>query len=98
MAGRAIGYVQAVLTVAGFVMTLAFGLKFILWYLSHWSSLYGSQADPLETLTRVWRQLRWTLVGMGLFGLAWLWALVSSLGILRQARQVEASNAELKTK
>jgi hypothetical protein len=86
MAGRAVGYSQAALTAAGFLLTLFFGLKFIVWYLANWSSINGPQADPLETLSSVWREVRWALLGIGLFAIAWLWAMGTNASILRQAR------------
>jgi hypothetical protein len=92
MAGRAVGYLQATLTLAGFVLTLLFGLKFILWCLRHWSEIYGAQADPLETWLALWRELRWALFGIILFVLAWLWALATNLGIMNQVRQEEAAS------
>jgi len=66
-----------------------FGLKFIVWYLSNWSSLHGPQADPLETMSSVLREVRWALLGMGLFAIAWLWALGTNAAILRQARRTD---------
>lgn len=89
MAGRAVGYVQAVLTVAGFVLTLFFGLKFIAWYLANWSSINSPQADPFETMSNVFREVRWAVLGIGLFAVAWLWALGTNAGILRQVRHTE---------
>ena len=89
MAGRAVGYVQAALTLAGFGLTVLFGLKFSLWYLANWSSLNSPNADPLETLGEVWREVRWALLGIGLFAIAWLWAMGTNAGILRQARHAE---------
>ncbi len=64
---------------------MIFGLPFIYWALSHWSQLYGPQTDPLEALLQMWWHIRWALLGMGLFGCGWVWALLSSNGILREA-------------
>ena len=89
MAGRAVGYAQAVLTVVGFVLTLFFGLKFIVWYAANWSSINSQEADPLDTWIRLWQQVRWALLGIGLFALSWIWAVGTSAGILRQARHTE---------
>jgi hypothetical protein len=86
MAGHAVGYAQALLTVAGFGLTMLFGVKFLVWALTHWSALYGPEADPLETMPGLWRQGRWAFLGMGLFALAWLWSLVTNAAILRSAR------------
>jgi hypothetical protein len=89
MAGRAVGYAQAALTVIGFVLTMAFGLKFIVWYLGNWSSIHSPQADPFVTLSSVLREVRWAVLGIGLFAVAWLWALGTNAGILRQVRHAE---------
>jgi hypothetical protein len=86
MGGRPIGYPQAVLCLAGFGLTLVFGTRFLLWSIQNWSELHDPQGDPLETLLNLWRACRWTLLGMGLFGLAWIWAQVTSLCILKEAR------------
>ena len=87
IAGRAVGYAQAAFTVVGFGLTLFFGLKFIVWYLANWATINGPQADPMETLTSIWRAVRWALLGIGLFAIAWLWALATNAAILRQARK-----------
>lgn len=91
MAGHPVGYAQAVLTLAGFTMTLGFGLVFVIWCLLNWSSLYGPEADPVDTLLQLWVRLRWALVGMGLFGFAWVWAWFTNAAILREARMAEAA-------
>lgn len=91
LAGRTVGYAQAALTLTAFVLTMLFGVKFLVWYLTHWSVINSPEADPVETLLSVWRQVRWALLGMGVFAVAWLWAMVTSVSILRQARRSEAS-------
>jgi len=91
MAGRAVGYAQATLTVAGFALTLICGLPAIVWYLRNWSKFNDPMADPLDNLHALWLALRWTLLGMGLFGVSWLWALMTSLMILRSAPKNEAA-------
>ena len=85
MAGRAVGYAQVVLTAAGFGLTMLFGLKFIAWYLPHWSAI--NEADPVETLSRVWQEVRWALLGIALFVVSCLWSLVTNAAILRSARR-----------
>ena len=87
MAGRAEGYAQVVLTLVGFGLTVLFGLKFIAWYLPHWSAINDPQADPVETLSRVWQAVRWALLGIALFVVAWLWSLVTNAAILRSAQR-----------
>lgn len=89
MAGHPVGYAQAVVTLAGFAMTLGFGLVFVVWCLLNWSVLYGPDADPVDTLLQLWVRLRWALVGMGLFGISWLWAWFTNAAILRETRKAE---------
>ena len=89
MAGRAIGYAQAVLTIVSFVLTLFFGGKFILWYLANFSNLNGPDADPFETWPRIWLNIRWAVLGMGLFAVSWLWSLATNAAILRDAEKTK---------
>jgi len=86
MAGRPVGYAQAFLTVVGFGLTMVFGLKAIVWFLTHWSIIYGPEADPVETMTSVWRETRWAWLGMALFAVTWLWGLMTNAVILHSAR------------
>ena len=86
MAKRAVGWPQAALTVAGFALTMIFGVRFVGWFFQNTDALYGSQADPIETLTNVWRAVRWALLGIGLFAVSGLWALTTNAAILRSAR------------
>ena len=87
MGGRRIGYPHAALGVAGFFLTTVCGIQFVIWGVQHWSELHNPEGDPIETLLNLWRACRWTLLGMGLFGLAWIWAQFTSLGILHTARR-----------
>jgi len=89
MAGRVVGYAQAALTIPGFVMTMVFGVKFMVWFLANSAEIYGADADPVEVWTELWQQLRWALLGMGLFAVAWLWAQTTNAAILRQASKTE---------
>ncbi len=85
MAGRLSGYFQLLLALAGLALTLVFGGHLFYWALNNWSQLYGPQADPLEALLELWLHVRWALLGLGVFGCGWLWALVTSRLILNQA-------------
>jgi len=87
MAGRPVGYPQAVLTVVGFGLTLVFGSKAIIWFFSNWSAIYGPEADPLETITGVWRETRWVGAGFAMVAIAWLWSLTTNAAILRTVRK-----------
>src|SRR5437870_4113300 len=92
LAGRISGYAQLALATAGLLVTTIFGLRFIFWQLANWPRFHGPEADPFAELGEMWLHLRWALVGLGLFFMAWLWALVTSLRILDSARKAERSN------
>jgi hypothetical protein len=89
LAGRVSGYPQAGLGIGGLVLTMGFGARFMIWALSNWSRLYGAEADPIDSLGDIWQHARWALLGIVLFGLGWLWALVTSMAILESARRHE---------
>ena len=91
MAGRVSGYPQASLGFGGLALTLVFGLRFFGWCLANWSRLYGGQADPYTVFPELWQHVRWALVGIGLFVLGILWALVTSAQILNEAKSEEAT-------
>ena len=93
IAGRRSGYVQLALAAISLVLTLFFGVRAILWFLANWSRLNAPSADPFESLKEMWHVLKWAVLGIGLFLVAWLWALATSLWILRGARAGERSNA-----
>jgi hypothetical protein len=83
------GYGQLLLTLAGFALTSIFGVRFVFWGFSNWSRLHGPGVDPYEALEEWWVQVRWALLGVGVFMVALLWAFCSSLGILASARKAE---------
>ena len=89
VAGRPAGYVQLALAVVGLLLTTVFGIRFITWYVAHWSSFYGDQADPFAALEQMWIRVRWALLGIGIFGVGMLWAGVTSSDILRCAKSNE---------
>ena len=93
VAGRSSGYSQLLLGLAGLVVSMIFGLRFIVWQLANWSRFHGPEADPVAGLHELWVHLRLALLGLGLFFLAWFWALMSSLAILDSARKAERSKA-----
>ena len=90
MARRAAGYPQAALTVAGFGLTMLFGVRFGIWVFQNWSAIYGSETDPLQMMLNIWLAVRWAFLGMALFGVSWLWSLASNAAILRSARHAAA--------
>jgi hypothetical protein len=73
------GVLQILLAIAGVVLTLAWFISFLI----EWSRDWVLPTDGGE-------YLRWALMGMGLFAAAWLWALATSLQILREARKTDA--------
>jgi hypothetical protein len=86
-AGRLSGYPQLVFSLLGMAMTLYFGSRFIFWYFQNWSRLQQLVAsDPLEPLLQVWAAVRWALLGIAVFGAAWLWALFTSWRVVNQAK------------
>jgi hypothetical protein len=85
LAGRVSGYAQALLALAGFGLSTVFGLRFIVWGLSRWGEWEAADVDPVQRLLELWLALRWALLGLGVFALGWLWALVTSACLLRQA-------------
>ena len=92
VAGRVTGYAQALLAVGGMMLTLAFGARFLGWYVANWSWLSGDQTDVITKLAEVWRAVRWPVLGIGVFAVGWLWALATSWQILRFAKQAERAN------
>jgi len=94
LAGRRSGYLQLAVCLTGFALTIVFGLKFVTWSLQHWSELRDPSGDPLETLLTIWRKCRWALAGLGLFGVAWIWAFLTNLGILRESRSHAGTGAK----
>jgi len=86
MAGRISGYPQLFLAIGGMVVTSIFGLRAVYWILSNWSRLHDPAEDPFAIYGDMWRVLSWAFLGIAIFGFGWLWALASSLGILRSAK------------
>lgn len=81
MAHRRIGYVQAIIMLIGFTLTMGF----MLWYLACAARFLISSAGDEKAFAAEWRSFLWAgEVGLGLCAIAWCWALVSSIGIIRQ--------------
>jgi hypothetical protein len=83
-AGRHVGYLQMVLSVSGVLITSGFGLHFLIWYSAHRAEFEGD--NSMEGVSQLLHQLRMPLLGIGLFALAWFWALGTSIDILRAAK------------
>jgi hypothetical protein len=86
MAGRKSGYPQVLLGMGGMVLTVIFGVRALLWMLANWSRMHDPAVDQFEVMSQMWQVLRWAFLGMAIFGLGWLWALVSSYGIVQSAK------------
>jgi hypothetical protein len=91
LAGRVSGYFQFSMALAGFGLTTVFGLRFIAWSISHWTDMQDIGVDPVDRLWDMWLAMRWACLGLGLFGVSWIWGLASSLDILRRATRSAAS-------
>lgn len=92
LAGRVSGYLQAVLGLLGLTLTLVFGARFVYWYIANLSALRNPE-DPLAALEVLLSQVKWPLISIGIFGVAWVWSLFTSLAILREARRAEQRRA-----
>jgi hypothetical protein len=86
MAKRPAGWPQAALTVVGFLLTMIFGVQFVVWALRNMSNFYDPQSDPIETFAGIWLRLRWPLLGFGMVAISWLWTLNTNAAILRSAK------------
>src|SRR5690349_16048780 len=83
MAGRKIGYAQGIIMIAGFLLTM----YFFCWYIG---SLIQApfQNDWNETVfyNEVGRRKWLGIIGAIICLVAWLWALLSSLSIVKEAK------------
>jgi len=88
-AGKKIGILQLALCLGGFGITLAFGVKFIFWALAHWSEYWAPPQnfdDPFRPLRDLWQHARWTLLGIVMFTISWIWSMMSSRSLLAAAK------------
>ena len=83
IAGRRVGYVQVTIYLISFIVTLILGTRFIYWALQNWAWLHGEQGDQIEALGAMWKHARWPLAAILGFVVSCLWALGTSLSILR---------------
>jgi len=87
LAGRVVGYPQVILGLAGMVLTVIFGIHFLIWTLSNWSQIRGADSDPAQTLIDLYLNVRWAVLGIFVFACGWVWALISSFDILMDSRR-----------
>ena len=84
MAGLRVGYLQASIMVPGFVLATGFMLWFILCSARYLASSTWDEGRYVAE----YRPYAWMgKLGLALCILAWCWSLVSSIGILCQARK-----------
>jgi hypothetical protein len=93
VAGRVSGYPQAALALGGTGLSLVFGVPFILWFAANSARLHNPEADPFAAMLEMWLAVRWAVLGIALFALGWLWALTTSLSLLRAAKKDEPPKA-----
>jgi hypothetical protein len=87
VAGRISGYPQAALALGGMALTLAFGVRFFVWFAANWTRLHDPGADPAAGVLEMWLAVRWALLGIALFALGLVWALATSLALLSAAKR-----------
>lgn len=87
VAGFFSGYFQAALSLGGMAVTMIFGVRFIYWYLNNLSRLRDLNGDPVDMITALWAAVKLPLLGIALFAFGWLWALSTSLYIIRTAHE-----------
>jgi hypothetical protein len=92
MAGRVSGYPQLFLALGGTVMSTVSGLPFFVWAAANWTRFYGAEADAFTALKEKWGLFRWALLGLGIFGLSWLWGVGTGFQILYSSKNVEGEN------
>jgi hypothetical protein len=86
VAGRKSGYPQALLSIGGMVVSVIFGVRALLWMLTNWSRMHDPAVDQFAVMGEMWAVLRWAILGFAIFGVGWLWALVTSYGIIHSAK------------
>jgi len=80
---RRVGYLQAILMVAGFILATGFALWVIVCAIRYAMNPAWDEVD----FRAAYQPFKWALFsGLALCAIAWLWALTSSVGILRQSR------------
>jgi hypothetical protein len=81
-AGKSVGYCQLALALAGFILSVATGIHLLEWMLANWTKMNQSTGDPLETLLTIWHEIKWPLAGLGIFVVALIWSVMTSMQLL----------------
>jgi hypothetical protein len=89
LAGRAVGYFQIPFTVVGLALTMLFGIPALIWGFSNYTRIQQEQDDPFAALSEMWGHFRWPVLGIVVFAFGLLWALITSLSIMAEARAAE---------
>jgi|SRR5665213_849946 len=89
IAGRWIaGGAQLVLSLIGFALVMVWFVQIMMRYYGQIGQMYGHPtADQPVGLTNLW-------LGAGLFALAWVWSLVTSFSLFREAAKVSLESLE----
>src|SRR5689334_1358421 len=82
LGGRKIGYCQVPFTIAGFALSLVFGVQGIVWYFRNLPHLQSIQDQPDLYLHEMWIHLRWACLGIAIFLFVLAWSLATSISIL----------------
>jgi hypothetical protein len=83
-AGKSVGYYQLALAVAGCIISLTTGIHLLEWMFGNWTRINDSTGDPFETLVTVWREIRWPLLGLGIFAVSLLWGWITGMQLLAE--------------
>jgi hypothetical protein len=82
IAGRWVGYFQILLALIGLGVSLVAMVQVFVWYIHNHARL-NDATDPFAGLAELFHQLLKPVVGFAIFGVAILWAVVTSWSILR---------------
>jgi hypothetical protein len=83
MARRGVGFVQIALTLLGFAVFMGF----MFWYFANLLQAAGDYTADLAKFQALAKSRAWIAgAGLGLVFIAWVWAVFTSLRILRAAR------------
>jgi hypothetical protein len=80
-AGKSVGFGQTAIAFVGLIVSLVTGAHLLTWMIANRARL-ADPSDPIENLAMIWHQIRWPLVGLGIFAIAFVWALITSAQIL----------------
>lgn len=87
VAGRVVGYFQAILALIGLGISFVTTCMTFVWYLKNYQRLNAS-TDPFAPLIELAHHLIQPALGFGVFIVAILWAMVTSWSILRNTPKV----------